>query len=246
MTPSTTICVLTYGDYFSLAQRCLDSILKYCCRAEYRLVVGANAVSPETLRWLEELHATGVIDTLHHSSENLGKCPMMRRMFADVDTDYICWFDDDSYVLEPNALSERLRLANLAPSSTVMWGHEFYFSEESNFSTNADVGSFVESSPWYRGLTPPSWIPGGKGEWNFEGRGVGDGRWFFITGGCWLIRTAAIRELDWPDKRLADNCPIKRADDVILGEAIRQQGWRVTDIGPCGVKINDAPRRGTG
>jgi GT2 family glycosyltransferase len=88
-------------------------------------------------------------------------------------------------------------------------------------------------------LTPPYWRPGGKGEFNFEGRGTGDGRWFFIPGGCWLMRTAALRELDWPDRRI-----IKMGNDVFLGEAIRQQGWELENIGSPGVAINTEARRG--
>ena len=88
---------------------------------------------------------------------------------------------------------------------------------------------------------PPSWAPGGKGEFNFEGKGLGDGRWFFVTGGCWFIRTQAIRALDWPDPGL-----VKRNDDVLLCEALRQQGWEFHDIGVCGAAINTEPRRGDG
>jgi hypothetical protein len=97
----------------------------------------------------------------------------------------------------------------------------------------------VRSAAWYRGLPPPSWRAGGKGQFNFAGRGLGDGRWFFILGGCWLIRASALRALDWPDRRL-----IKMGDDAFLGEAIRQHGWQIADIGTTGVAIDTAQRRG--
>ena len=53
------------------------------------------------------------------------------------------------------------------------------------------------------------------------------------------MRTRALRQLDWPDRRL-----IKEGDDVFLGEAIRQQGWDFCNTGMMGVAVNKAKRRG--
>ena len=97
---------------------------------------------------------------------------------------------------------------------------------------------FVRTASWYGQLPPPSWRPGGKGEMDFHGKGTGDGRWVFIVGGCWLIRTSVIRALDWPDPRL-----VKESDDVYLGEAIRQQGWEMAHL-DAEVAINQRERRG--
>jgi GT2 family glycosyltransferase len=240
-TPAVSICVLTYGDYPDLARTTLDSIIQHCARADYQLIVGGNAVSPATADYLQALHAEGAIDQLLLSPENLNKCPMMRRMFAEVEAPLIWWFDDDSFVQDPDALPARLRRAAEAPAHEQLWGHMYFFGHENDFNYGHDVRAWVRSAPWYRGLEPPGWEPGGKGEHDFEGRGCGDGRWFFITGGNWLVRTEAIQALDWPDTRL-----IKRNDDVFLTEAIRQQGWSAHDIGPLGVAINTQPRRGAG
>ncbi len=236
-----TICVLTYGDYAALARQTIDSILSHCDRREYLLFVGANAVGDETRAYLEALHADGAIDRLFISDTNINKCPMMRRMFEAVDTPFVWWFDDDSFVENRRALPDRLRVAHEARPEEVLWGHVFFFGNEADFNYGTDVVGFVKTAPWYTGKQPPSWEPGGKGEHDFEGKGTGDGRWFFVTGGNWFMRLSAIRALDWPDPHL-----IKRNDDVLLCEAIRQQGWTFRDIGPCGVAINTAPRRGVG
>lgn len=236
-----TICVLTYGNYEHLARRCLQSVIENCDRSLYRLMVGANAVSDGTKKYLQHLFEEERIDALYMSEENINKSPMMSYMFRDVSSEFIWWFDDDSYITRSNVLNEWLHLAQQAPASTVMWGHRFFFNNENDFNHGMDVRRFVTSASWYRGKNPPSWEPGGKGEYNFEGKGTGDGRWFFITGGCWLIRTDAIKKLDWPDKRL-----IKRSDDIFLCEAIRQQDWNVQDIGSLGVQINSETTRGTG
>jgi hypothetical protein len=238
--PEVTICVLTYGDYFELASRAIESIRRHCARSQYRLVVGANAVGSRTLQYLESLHTGGHIDELILSPVNLNQCPMMRRVFTNIKTEFIWWFDDDSYITEPSALERWLSVARRAPERTVMWGPVALCSHPVTFAPDLDdVVAFVRTAEWYRGLPPPSWKLGGKGEFNYAGRGTGDGNWLFILGGCWLIRTAAVRALDWPDRRI-----IKMGNDVFLGEAIRQQGWEIENIGSPGVAINTEPRRG--
>lgn len=221
--PAVTIAVLTYGDYPALARRAIDSVLAHCRRASYRLVVGANAVGTETRDYLKGLKARGAIDRLILSPVNINKCPMMRRMLRGVRTPYVWWFDDDSYVTSADALPERLRVARSAPPYEVIWGEVFGFGAEEHFSGGADVSGYVRRAPWYRGLPLPPDC------------------WVFATGGCWFARTAALRALRWPDRGL-----VKRADDILLGEAIRQQGWTMGNIGPYGVRVNTETRRGDG
>ena len=120
--PPVTICVLTYGDYPELAERSIGSIVTHLDRAQYRLVVGANAVCAQTAAYLEGLLERGTIDRLERSEENINKCPMMRRMFDGIDTDFIWWFDDDSWVEDPRALDCFLEVASSAPQRTAMWG----------------------------------------------------------------------------------------------------------------------------
>jgi hypothetical protein len=237
--PRVTICALTYGDYPQLIRRLIESIQRHCSRSEYRLVVGANAACSKTLDYLQGLEGKGEIDRLIVSALNLNKNPMMRRMFERIETEFIWWFDDDSYITEPGACARWLQHASAAPDSTALWGEAAYCGHRLGFSEVEDVLAFVRSAAWYRGLPPPSWQPGGKGEFNFENRGTGDGRWIFVVGGCWLIRTQAVRAIDWPDPRL-----IKLGDDVFLGEAIRQQGWDLADMPNRGIAINTESRRG--
>jgi hypothetical protein len=237
--PQVTICLLTYGDFPQLARRAMDSIRQKCLRADYRLVVGANAVCPETLELLNARHQAGEIDHLIVSAANLSKCPMMRRMFAVVETEYIWWFDDDSYVARQYALSRWLATAKASPRSTVIWGTMSCCTHPSAFAEMDDAVGFVRKASWYQGLPPPSWRVGGGGDFNFRELGVGDGRWQFILGGCFMIRTAAVQALDWPDHRL-----FRTGDDVFLGEAIRQQGWQQANISSHGVTLNTEPRRG--
>jgi hypothetical protein len=238
--PAVTLCLLTFSDYSHLVRRMLDSVRNHCGREQYRLVVGANTPGRGTLDLLQRRCSSGEIDQLIVSEQNLNKCPMMRRMFAEVRTEYIWWFDDDSCVTEDSALAGWLEAARASPPSTVQWGLEAWCDSTSGFTDLDDPLAFVRSASWYRGLPPPSWRPGGKGEFDFDGLGIGDGRWFFVVGGCFMIRTSAVRQMDWPDRRLSF-----LGEDVFLGEAIRQQGWTLGNLGALGVAVNTAPRRGT-
>ena len=236
-----TICLLTFGDYPDLTRRAIGSILAHCPRSGYRLIVGANAVGEETCSFLRWLRHSGAIDRLIVSKRNINKCPMMRRMFEHVETELIWWFDDDSYIADPAAFGRWRRCAERASAQTVMWGKVAVCDHPSAFAPDLpDAVSFVRSADWYRGLTPPSWKVGGRGDFDFQGRGTGDGRWFFILGGCWMIRTRTIRALNWPDRRL-----LKLGDDVFLGEAIRQHGWVLQNVDEPGVAIDTEPRRGS-
>jgi len=239
MNPEVTICILVFGDFLDLAHRVCESIVMCSSGSVCHLVVGANAPGKATLRYLEQLQSDGLIDRLVVSTANINKCPMMRRMFEGIETEFTWWFDDDSFITEPGAPVRWLQEARYSPPSTVAWGQLASCNHPHDFTELADPGKFVRTAKWYRGLPPPSWRPGGKGEFNFEGRGTGDGRWFFLTGGCWMMRTSAIKKLGWPDPRLK-----KMGDDVFLGEAIRQNGWELGRIRPLGVAINTETRRG--
>lgn len=238
--PLITFCALTYGDYHSLINRCLKSIRQFCPRENYRLVVGANSPSLTTSDYLNELVSIGHINRLCQSNSNINKCPMMRRMFEGIGTKYIWWLDDDSYFQSSVAFETWLKAAEESPNHCTLWGVSMMVEHHSKeFGFRGPVIRFVRQAPWYRRLPPPSKEPGGKGEFFFEGKPGGDGRWFFCAGGSWLIRTEAVKKMDWPDSRL-----VKEMDDVLLGEAIRQQGWKIRDVPTEGIVINGESRRG--
>src|SRR5204863_6777945 len=96
-----------------LARRCLDSILKHCDRSVYQLMVGANEGRTRTKRYLQRLLQHAAIDRLILSPVNLHKCPMMRRMFKGLASEFVWWFDDDSHVIDESALIRRLEQAGM-------------------------------------------------------------------------------------------------------------------------------------
>ena len=219
--PPVTICVCTYGDHLAFVKRCLESIRPRCARNSYRLAVGGNEVSPAVREYLRRLRGEGAIDRLHLSPVNLNKSPMMRRLFADVRTEFVWWFDDDVEVVDPGALEVRLFLAREASRRTVLWGDLYTCDLDRWQDDGIDVRAWIRGAAWYRG------------------RPIGARRWSFPTGANWFVRTAALRAMDWPDPRL-----VLTAEDVLLGEAIRQQGWSMVDVGRLGIRVWPEASRG--
>jgi hypothetical protein len=157
------------------------------------------------------------IDQLIQSPVNLNQCPMMRRMFAKVETEYIWWFDDDSCSpsqahsgggwLPPNVPRNTSSCGGLWPGAITRWASRRTGERHRVCAERGLVSRFAAAS----------WKPGGKGEFNFNSRGRATGRGF-VPGGCWLLH--------FGHSGLVGGCRlIKMGNDVLLGEAIRQQGW---------------------
>lgn len=215
MVSRITPCVLLFGDYPALARRCLDSIFDRAPNMARHLRVGANAIGHATAAYLDELVARGRLrrTNIYESSVNLHKYPMMRRIFTDPDnqitTEFVCWFDDDSYVKAANfdweaAVVAAMQDADMVGSIYVLAG---------GFQGQQHL--WVMDQPWYNGREV---APGHKPR--------------FATGGWWCIRTEILRRHDWPSPELDH-----RGGDVMLGELCRQQGYRLRAFSQ-GVAIN--------
>lgn len=206
---SFTICVLLFGDHTVLGHRCLSSIIRACSAAvPAHLRVGLNAVSNRTERFVATLIESGFLleDHVWRSAANIHKYPMMRRMFYDkdrpIETPYVMWFDDDSFIKEemvgasPSFLQRVLDTmdppAGSKAAAAAMCGAIY---------TMGLMGSqqqFIEDQPWYRGKKIPHSV-------------------HFATGGWWTISTSALRQLDYPWPNLDH-----RGGDVMLGHSLVQ------------------------
>jgi hypothetical protein len=107
-----------------------------------------------------------------------------------------------------------------------MWGKPYALWLRDPF-----VLDWIKAASWYQGL------PCLRGR-DLEGHDAA--KFCFATGGFWAARTAVLRHLDWPDRRL-----IHANEDFLLGEALRQNQFRLGSF-KYGVNINDAPRRNPG
>lgn len=209
--PSTshfTICVLCYGPHLELADRFLGSLYRCTDPKSFTLRAGLNAVVPATAALFEEYSRRFGNIEIFRSEDNLFKSPMMRRMFYEqpLETEWVIWFDDDSYVERADWL-QRLAVKIQCEPDVAQWGKQFVLWRQ-----DAEIGTFIENAPWYRGLPVPR---------QTDPNGVESYEFHFATGGFWAIKTEVIRALDWPEPRIR-----QAGEDYILGEALRQNGYR--------------------
>jgi GT2 family glycosyltransferase len=220
LSPPVTVCVLCYGNYPTLAQRCLGSLACHTPLAGVRLRLGLNSVCAETEKVLEQLLPHFDVELLVHSETNLYKNGMMRRLFYDkpIQTPWTIWFDDDSFVFRADWL-HLLQIESRLRPEIDMWGRKCFIRGDDW------VRDFISTAAWFRGLEPEPDNQPGKFRVNFA------------VGSFWALRTCWIYELNWPDRRL-----VHIAEDYMLGEALRQAGARIAHA-QSGVKVNQAKRR---
>lgn len=220
-----TVCVLFYGDHPHLAKRFFSRLVRHTPLQRLTLRIGCNAISPATRDIIERYRAEVFSESvLIDSARNLYKDVMMRRLFRDkpIETKWTIWFDDDSYVFRDDWL-QSLSMGIESHPRAVMCGKVFHVHP------GEEDLEFVRTAPWFCGL---------PFQRSMQRKGQTDPVFTFIAGGFWAIRTSVIAELDWPDPRL-----VQRADDYLLGEALRQNGLAIFQS-YSGVAVNQAERRG--
>lgn len=210
-----TVFVLCYGNYPQLAHKCFNGILKTIPAERLDLRVAANEVSSATLAYLKQLPIT----KLYEYKPQKFKYPAMREMFWDescpITTNYIVWFDDDTWVATPNWLNDLCQ--------TIIGNHHYGFRMYGNLMYH-DIANYAKngnrpelwfrSASWYNGLAFRA--RGGMAE-TPNGSCID-----FAVGWCWALETAAMRQAGIPDVRLQHN-----GGDICIGEQIHQAGFRI-------------------
>ncbi len=219
-----TIGVVCYGDNPHLAERFLSSLYRYTNHASFHLRIGLNEVSAATRQIVQSfVDRFGNVE-VYEELRNVFKAPLMRRMFTQhrISTEWLVWFDDDSYLTRPDWL-QRLAIQIARFPHVAQWGQTYAL-----WSCDERIEAFVKAASWY-GECPFLLGTGldGREMWEFR----------FVTGAFWAAKTAVISALDWPDARL-----IQAHDDFLFGEALRQNGWEI-GLFEYGVKINASSRR---
>lgn len=167
-----TICVLLYGDHPELAARCLQSIVQLPTE-QYSLRIGMNACSPRTYAAISQL-ALPLTTVVYTSETNRHKYPMMRAMIHGqypVTTDYLMWFDDDSYLDED---TQWLTKVDAAMQVSDMIGSIY------SIGWLGQQREFVKAQSWYNGRDTAA-------------RAIR-----FATGGWWTIRTELLYKFNYP------------------------------------------------
>jgi hypothetical protein len=139
------------------------------------------------------------------------KYPMMELLFRSkpLDTEFVMWFDDDSYITDPNPVEWLKKLEDLMRSEDADMAGSIYH-----------IPTMPNQNEWRR--LHCSWFNTAK-----ESR-----RTTFATGGWWMIRTKVLMDYGWP------HCDLKhRGGDVLLGELIKHQNLKLINF-KSGVAIN--------
>jgi hypothetical protein len=220
-----TICVLCYGEFPDLHRRCIGSILAYTPMETYELRVGLNDVCQQTIDYLmgEVQDRLGDQLLIFNSENNIRKYPLMRQMFhreaEPIQSPWVIWFDDDSYVESGKWMKDLDAEIGKNPE-TAMFGAQYYIH------LRGHQEDWIKAAKWYQGEQLQ--IDEKKGLPKVD----------FITGGWWALQTKWIQMLDWPDPRINHN-----GGDVALGEALRQNNGKCRNF-KSGIQINQAKRRG--
>lgn len=223
--PATTVCVLLYGDYPKLAERCMAPLFKLYEAGLIQLRIGMNECGQTTNEQVSKGWMAATNDNnkdnlrVVRSAANLKKYPMMRKLIHGdeildpISSPLTMWMDDDSRIVSEYSAA---------------WLAEV----ESLFSANppADMaGSKYTIGMGYRG-GQPDWIA--SRSW-YNGVPVRIGhKTPFATGGWWTTRTDILRKHDWPDPDI-----LHRGGDVMLGELCRQHRYSLVQFNK-GLEIN--------
>lgn len=226
-----TVCVLCYGDYFDMHQRCLDSILRTIPVDRLDLRIAANCVGQASLNYLKTLPATKIYQ--YHT--NRYKYPIMRDMFYDasapIETNYVAWFDDNCYVQHNNWVNIFAYDVQNQPPNVAMYGIKLWYAFDFE---SEDPRTWIEQQDWHKGrhLRTKKGTPAPNGDCSHF---CAD--WFF------LAKTDVMTRCAFP--------PIgaeQKGGDILIGEMLYQNGYAIKTFNAAKSVVyqplyRDLPRR---
>lgn len=210
-----TTFVLLYGDYHAMHRQCLDALLATLPADRCDLRLGSNELCAESLRYIEELQASGRVSLHYRNALNRKKYPVMREMFRDpehpITTPWLLWLDDDTLVDRDPLWAEKLARSIVAnfdrPERYRMWGRKMH----SRFT--ASQMAWARQAGWHRGrpLRDANGRPTPGGDCTH-----------FAVGAFWAAHVPSLLAADIPDARIGHN-----GGDIMIGEQLWQQGFNV-------------------
>lgn len=210
-----TICVLCYGPHTDLARKCLSSIMATVPPERMDLRVATNEVASTTIEYLKTLP----ISKLYVNDTNRHKYPVMRELFWDVlqpiTTNYLIWFDDDTWVVQPHWLSDLAQsIIDGHPQGYRMYGSLLSHDLTLYTRDGSNPATWFRESAWYQGK---QFRVRGNARESSNGSVID-----FAVGWCWALSTEAMRQANIPDMRLNHN-----GGDITIGEQLHQTGFLI-------------------
>ncbi len=230
-----TAFILGFGEHVDLVKRCLNSIIDTVPEHRIDIRVALNQPSPAMAQYV---HACPRVSQIYVETNSRRKYPAMRAMFHDKDspikTDYILWFDDDSWCKDPlwlPKLAETITLNH--PQQCRLFGPKYIHDLAPLRKGGKTPDAWFMNAPWWR--RRPLYTAGGT-------RIAPNGSQIpFSSGGFWAMASHVIDEAGIPDERLNHN-----GGDITIGCQVVQAGYKVCDFDQKKqfVRWSDAPRRG--
>lgn len=217
---SLTICVLTYGAA-DPARRCLSSLLQALHQPYPRdlvreVRVGVNKGTGGlvgAVRGFAHLCPVPVCVYREQFDNNVGKYPMMRRMFwgppEELKTSHVLWMDDDTVLgIDPKSSWLDRLAAEVVRAEVVGPIYRTSINDKKPYWPRSDAqAEEIRKQPWYKGKAFLERTP-------------------FAQGGFWAAQVKFLKKWDFPHKAFRHNAN----GDVFLGEIVRQQGLRLNDF----------------
>jgi hypothetical protein len=218
-----TFFVLGYGKHTQLVTRCIDSILATCAPQRFDLRVALNQPCGEMLGYVQALAGRGIVSKIYTDHGERRKYPAMRTMFWDeshpITSNYLCWFDDDSWCKSPVWLPElaKVIVAN-HPRQARLFGPRYIHDLAPARKNGLKPEHWFQAAAWWR---KRDLFTANGTRTSPNGTQI-----VFASGGFWALGTAAMREADIPDARLNHN----GGDIVASGCQVTQAGYKVVDF----------------
>lgn len=215
-----TVFVLCYGNYPQLATKCIGSILKSVDRSRIDLRVTLNAASEETKQAVLAFQP----DVVYENKENTGKYKLMRAMFRDPDhpvtTEYVVWFDDDTWVVDLKWLDKLDKvISDNQGAGYRAFGCSLFHDLKESPTTDAKAVNWFKNASWWRRRDLR--LRGSK-DYAPNGSCID-----FPVGWFWAARYDALMAADIPDSRLNHN-----GGDITIGAQFHQAGFKIYDFNP--------------
>lgn len=217
-----SVCILLYGNYPKLAERCLNSIwasLPEGGNYIQDIRIATNNCSYTTRHFVKTWVGAATPEfkipiIWYGTSANVFKYPLMRKMILEDEIEpgeLVMWFDDDSYLTYEHGWWERVLQATK--------GHDMIGQNWSQ-PVQGRQWDWVITQSWYNPKVGKPRII--RGRRSFE----------FCQGAWWVIKTSVLRKYDWPTKTV-QHC----GGDSMLGELFRHQKLKRGKF-DLGVRIN--------
>lgn len=227
-----TAHVLLYGNFPEMHRTCLESLCHTLPKDRFELRVASAALCNQTLDYVQELEATGVVSWHYRRTDNPGKYRIMRQLFRDpehpITTKWLLWFDDDTVCNKDPIWFRQLcgRIIKNYDKQVRLVG------PAALMSISPAMAAWIKQAKWYQ-------------QRQFrtkQGQEAPNGNWIhFATGSLWAMATEMIELADIPDARLEHN-----GGDFTIGEQIWQAGYTSTGFSNQKQSVNwsSVKRRG--